>query len=160
MEETLRHQSAFDYYYSLGEERNIPKVAQKYCVSTAAVFKWSKAHNWQLRIQQRDIENARELEKRTNKEVVDAKADFRKTIQVLHQILKKSINEYIQRNQPAVVYDIKDLEKVSNILDKIVRVDMGLVGEGMEGEVEKVVKIEVVSDKAKKLTEEIIKGAD
>lgn len=64
MKETLRHKEAFEYYYSLGPTRSIPQVARQYSVSVAAVKKWSRAFNWQERIEQRDIENARRAAKR------------------------------------------------------------------------------------------------
>lgn len=134
MTETLRDKEAFEYYYSLGAERNLEKVSQKYSVSIPAVKKWSKNFNWQFRVQQRDIENSKNLEKKTNKEVIDAKADFRKTIFAIHQTLKKSLNEFMKKNETVPIEGIKDLEKVVLILDKLARLDMGLVGESIEGE--------------------------
>lgn len=134
MIETLRDKEAFEYYYSLGAERNLEKVSQKYSVSVPAVKKWSKNFNWQFRVEQRDIENGKKIEQKTNNEVINAKADFRKTIFSVHQNLKKSLNELIRRNETIQIIDIRDLEKAVIVLDKIARLDMGLVGENIEGE--------------------------
>ena len=86
MKETLRHKEAFEYYYVLEEKRNLIKVAQKYSVSSAAVNKWSKAFNWQARIEKRDIGNAKKLEAKVDKAIVNSKADYRTLI---NKVVKK-----------------------------------------------------------------------
>ena len=82
--ETQRHQEAFNYYYELGYTRNIPKVAQQFKVSEAAVKKWSRDFNWQLRVEQRDIENKPKLDQDANaayvESVLNTKADYRRQI--------------------------------------------------------------------------------
>lgn len=135
MTETLRDKEAFEYYYSLGTERNLEKVSKKYSVSVPAVKKWSKNFNWQLRVQQRDIENSKNLEKKTNKEVINAKADFRRTIFAVHQLLKEALNKFIKKHD-LELKGIKDLDRSVTILDKLARLEMGLVGENIEGEKE------------------------
>lgn len=135
MTETLKHKEAFEYYYSLGEKRNLIAVALQCKCSERAVANWSKIFNWQTRVQQRDIENARNLEKKTNKEVINAKADFRRTIFAVHQLLKEALNKFIKRHE-LDVKGLKDLNISVVILDKLARLEMGLVGENMEGEKE------------------------
>jgi predicted DNA-binding protein YlxM (UPF0122 family) len=76
MKETLHHKEAFEFYYSLGEKRSYTEVARKFTVSRTSVAKWSKAFNWQKRVQLRDVENAKKLEAKTDKKVVDEKTDF------------------------------------------------------------------------------------
>jgi len=51
MKEKLKHKEAFEYYYSLGENRGLRKVAQKFNKTLTAVANWSKAFNWQDRIE-------------------------------------------------------------------------------------------------------------
>jgi hypothetical protein len=80
MQETLQHKEAFEYYYTLGESRSIPQVAQKYPISIPAVKKWSKSFNWQERILQRDIEIGKKLVTKTNTTVLNEKANYRKII--------------------------------------------------------------------------------
>ena len=158
MIETLRDKEAFEYYYSLGAERNLEKVSKKYSVSIPAVKKWSKNFNWQLRVQQRDIENSKNLEKKTNNEVINAKADFRRTIFATHQILKKNLNKFIKENKIVQISDIKDLEKVVIILDKLARLDMGLVGENIENSSPDIVQVIVASEDSKIETEKVLSG--
>ena len=135
MIETLRHKEAFDYYYSLGDKRGLREVAQKFDISLTAIGKWSKNFNWQLRVQQRDIENSKNLEKKTNKGVIDAKADFRRTIFAVHQLLKEALNKFIKKHE-LEIKGLKDLNISVVILDKLARLEMGLVGENIEGEKE------------------------
>jgi hypothetical protein len=118
--ETLRHQEAFNHYYSLGETRSIPKVAREYSVSEAAVKKWSRAFGWQARIEQRDIENARRLEQKTNTVVVNAKAQYR-------QIIRAAIGRWVEhfRAQKVPIGSIMDLER-------LVKLDLLLMGEATE----------------------------
>lgn len=59
MHETLRHQKAFEYYYSLGHDRTYPKVASQFTVSRTSIKNWAKAFNWQQRVQERDMKNAK-----------------------------------------------------------------------------------------------------
>jgi hypothetical protein len=80
MTETLQHKEAFEYYYSLGENRSLPQVAQRFTVSTTSLKKWSGSFNWQERILQRDIEIGKKLVTKTNSTVLDEKANYRKII--------------------------------------------------------------------------------
>lgn len=117
MKETLRHREAFEYYYSLGPTRSLPQVARQYSVSVAAVKKWSKAFNWQERVEQRDIENARRLEEKTNETIVAAKANYRK-------IIKAAIGRWVKRFQGGEI----DVESVWD-LERLVKLDLLLIGE-------------------------------
>ncbi len=54
LRETLRHQSAFEFYFALGSDRSLPQVAQQFSVSLEAVKGWSAAFRWQKRIAQRE----------------------------------------------------------------------------------------------------------
>lgn len=48
--ETLEHRQAFDLYLSMGADRSLAKVANKFGKSEVAVENWSKAFSWQTRI--------------------------------------------------------------------------------------------------------------
>jgi len=65
MKETLKHREVFEFYYSIGDKRNLSSVAVQYKFSERSIAKWSKLFNWQERIEQRDIEIGKELEKKT-----------------------------------------------------------------------------------------------
>lgn len=81
MIETLQHKEAFEYYFSLGENRGYREVVQKFNVSLTTIAKWGKSFNWQERILQRDIEIGKKLVTKTNTTVLNEKAKYRKLIQ-------------------------------------------------------------------------------
>jgi hypothetical protein len=70
MKETLRHQEAFDYYYSLGDTRRLLKVSQKVGVAEATVKRWSTTFKWRSKIVARDKKNAAALAKKTDKAIL------------------------------------------------------------------------------------------
>ena len=114
MIETIRHKEAFEYYYALGSSRSIPQVCQNLSVSIPAVKNWSKAFNWQDRVIQRDIENSKQLEIKTNKFVIDEKENYRKIIR-----------DAIRGREILNAKNIKDLEI-------LVKLDLLLMGEAID----------------------------
>jgi len=137
MKETLRHKDAFEYYYSLGENRGLRKVVQKFNITLTAVANWSKAFHWQERVEQRDIEIGRELPAKTNETVLNTKANYRAEIKAQFSILKKMLNELIKKfkdNQGIKIKDITGLKDVLGCYEKLIRMDLTLMGEVSEGE--------------------------
>jgi len=114
MVETLQHKEAFEYYYSLGETRNIVSVAGRFNVGSRTIERWSAAFNWQERLVQRDIEISKGLEKKTNTTVLNEKANYRRIIK-----------EAIAKMTDVEVCNIKDL-------DTLVKLDLLLMGEATE----------------------------
>ena len=114
MTETLQHREAFEYYYSLGEHRNLSSVAIHFKFSERSLAKWSKEFNWQERILQRDIEIGKKLEKKTNTTVLNEKAKYRELI----------------KNAIAGMGDIK-VESVKDY-ETLVKLDLLLMGEATE----------------------------
>lgn len=136
MIETLRHQEAFDYYYSLGDKRGYPQVALRFSVSKTSIVKWAKAHNWPGRVQQRDIEIARRIEKKTNTAIVNSKADYRVEIRENLKILKELIRTAILREAPGQppilnidVENAKDMAALIGAVEKLMKLDLLLIGE-------------------------------
>jgi len=74
--ETLREKQAFEFYYKQGNERSYMSTARQFNVTKRTVARWAKKHGWQEKVQLRDQNNAKELEKRTDKSVVDQKAEL------------------------------------------------------------------------------------
>ena len=118
--ETLRMREMFEYYYALGPERSLRKVAEKFGVSETSVKRYAISFDWQKRVEQRDIENAKEIEKRTNEFVINAKARYREAI-------AKLVDEFIRAVDQGKI-------RIKNILDfeRIVRLDMDLMGVGAD----------------------------
>ena len=86
MKETLKHKQAFNFYYALNDTRALPQVSQEFNVSLVTAKRWSKEFNWQERIGQRDIGNAKKLEAKVDKVIVNSKADYRTLI---NKVVKK-----------------------------------------------------------------------
>lgn len=116
MIETLKHREAFEYYYGLGESRSLKKVCQKYTVSIPALKNWSKAFNWQERVQLRDQNNAEKLEQKTDIKVVDDKAK-------MLNIVRYGINLFAENLK-------KKLVAIDNVQDFERLVKMGLLLQG------------------------------
>ena len=135
MKEKLRHIEAFEYYYSLGDKRNLSSVAIHYKFSERSIAKWSKNFHWQERIEQRDIENAKSLEKKTNKIVVNTKADYRAEIKTQLNILKAILNNAIKDIKAGNIIDVNNtgqLKDIVNCYEKLGKLDLLMMGEATE----------------------------
>jgi len=120
MKETLRHRQAFDFYYCLGDTRALPQVSQEFKVSLVTVKRWSVAFNWQQRIEQRDIENAKEIEKKVNEAVVKSKVGYR-------ALIKKVVDQFEERLKAGKIRISKPED-----LSIMAKLDMLMMGEATE----------------------------
>ena len=120
MPETLQQKEAFEYYYGMGADRSYNAVSIKFNVSKGTIANWGKKFNWPERVEQRDIENARELEKKTNNTIVNEKANYRK-------IIKDAIATFVNnlKDNKIDVGNIQDLER-------LIKLDLLLMGEATE----------------------------
>lgn len=120
MAETLRQAKAFDLYYSLGASRSYEAVAASIGVSKNSVYNWAKAYNWQERVRQRDEANARELYKKTDTEVVDNLAVYRKVItESVKDYVKNLKNGKVKINSPTDFIKLVELDiKISEIMNR------------------------------------------
>ncbi|MFW9872696.1 MAG: hypothetical protein ACFFG0_06295 [Candidatus Thorarchaeota archaeon] len=129
--EGIRHIEAFEYYYVLGDKRTLRAVGKKFKVSEQSVSKWSASFNWHKRVEQRDIEIATKLERKTNRTILNTKADYRKEIKnnllivkaLLSSAIKEIKAESIKANN---VYDVNNL---LTAFEKLVNLDLKLIGE-------------------------------
>ncbi|MBP8991717.1 MAG: hypothetical protein KBG82_07035 [Spirochaetes bacterium] len=141
-EETLRQKQIFDIYYSLGDKRSLEKLKEnlkntpEYSEKTPSLDtlkSWSKKFNWQERIQQRDAEISKGLEKKINQDIINEKAEHRKLIKAILNELKRSLieyqNEIKEGIKPAQIETIKDLKDISQIIDTLIKLDLNILGE-------------------------------
>ena len=141
-EETLRQKQIFDIYYSLGDKRSLEKLNEtlkntpEYSDKTPSLDtlkSWSKKFNWQERIQQRDAEISKGLEKKINQDIINEKAEHRKLIKEILNELKRSLieyqNEIKEGIEPAKIETIKDLKDISQIIDTLIKLDLNILGE-------------------------------
>jgi hypothetical protein len=68
--ESLRHSEAFEFYYSLGQNRSQEQVANRYGVTPNAIAQWAVAFRWTDRLESRDQEIAERLAERNKTDVV------------------------------------------------------------------------------------------
>ena len=116
MRETLKHQQAFEYYYMLGPERSLGKVASQFGVSRPTATMWSQKLNWDARIIERDNKNMQAIRDKNDEDVVSQMEAYRK-------IIKASVSDYIKRLKDGKV-------KIDSVNDfaKLVKLDMELTG--------------------------------
>jgi len=127
MKETLKHSEIFEYYYSLGTKRNFKLVESKFNVSNMSVARWSKAFNWQKRIGQRDIENAKKLEVKIDKAIVNSRAEYR-------TLIKKVVKEFEKKLKAGKIR----IDKPED-LSVMAKLDLLMMGQATEREEHKVV---------------------
>lgn len=150
MIETLRHQEAFEYYYSLGEARTLPQVSQKSKAALVTVKRWSKAFNWQERVQERDNKNAKALAKKTDNLIVRDKTKDLKLVEaakaVWLQQLKGSIKAKCPECQHEYNIHIPKLKAQFRDLDTFIRLSEFLAGEA-DSRPEQIIRLEYVDPK-------------
>jgi hypothetical protein len=118
--ETLAMREMFEYYYSLGSQRSFVKVCEKFNVSETSVKRYAKSFNWTKRVEQRDLANANELERRTNEAVVNSKAMYREMI--------KELTDQFAKDVKAGKIKIRS----TKAFVELVQLDMELMGVGDE----------------------------
>lgn len=139
MVETKRHFDVFDYYYSLGAERSFSAVVVHCKCSPRAVANWSKNFNWQERIIQRDLEINKKTEEKTDKAIVNTKADYRADVGRALEPVLSVINGVMEKGQDGKlkvsieVETAKDFSLMVGALEKLVKLDLELMGEGSDG---------------------------
>jgi hypothetical protein len=126
MKETLKHKEAFEAYYAMGASRNLASLAGVCGVSEKSVKAWSREFDWQVRIEQRDMENAKRIQKATDDTVVAAKARYRKIVQT-------AIGDFVKNLKEGEV-------KVTSIMDleRLIKLDLLLMGEATESHAHKI----------------------
>lgn len=78
--ENKRQAEAFDYYYSLGQDRTYDKVADYIGRSRSSIIGWARKYKWQDRIIQRDRANNLKMFANTDREVADRLEQYRKAV--------------------------------------------------------------------------------
>jgi len=84
---------AFEIYVSQGHNRSYEQVAQALGVSVASVKQWGRAGNWRRRVQERELETARQIADRTLQSTINDEELFDKLVRMALGRLAKAINE-------------------------------------------------------------------
>jgi len=138
MKEKLKHIEAFEYFYSMGGAaiiKNCRKVALKFHISERTFWNWYKKFNWKERVDQRNIENAKSLGKKTDKAVVNTKANYRAEIKTQLNIIKAILNNVIKDFKANNIIDVNNtgqLKDIVNCYEKLGKLDLLMMGEADE----------------------------
>lgn len=146
MKETLRHQEAFEYYYSLGEKRNITKVAREISVCRASVSKWSRVFSWQQRVLERDAKNAKALAKKTDNDIQKRDAENIKIARAAIKVFAQSLIGHIDHTCECGRthrFPIPKAKLTADQFDKMVRLEKFIIGE-VDSRPEQVITIQYV----------------
>lgn len=130
--ETLRHREAFDYYYSLGEKRSYPQVADKFTVSRTAVKVWSKSFGWRELIAKRDKKNAKAITKKTDAQIVQQDAQNIKIARAAIKVFAQSLIghvEHICKCGEVIRIPVPKAKLTADQFDKMVRLEKFIIGE-------------------------------
>ena len=139
--ETPLMKQAFEYYYLLGlkkgQSRSHKKVGEHFKKSTRTVEMWARSFNWTERVQQRDLHYKKEIEKATDKIVLNTMADYRKEVKQLNAIVSKQIQAMFLKvtdkegkrhlKLKFTPQSVSDVAKLIALKDKLIRLDMDLV---------------------------------
>lgn len=117
-EEKEIHRQAFEYYFLLGKGRNLREVAKEFNKSLTSVHNWSQSFDWKNRIEIREIETARMLEKATNETVVEIKARYQTICKALIERAMKDFQE-----------DKFGIETPLDLI-RVMQMSLELIGEG------------------------------
>ena len=129
MQETLRHRDAFEFYYSLGDSRSLPQVAQRFTVSERSVKKWSRVFGWQDRVAERDAKNAEKLAKKTDTTIVAQKAKY---LQVVRAAIANVVNSVMDAGGNLTLPKTKTARDFADVVERLTKLDLLLSGEATE----------------------------
>ena len=83
MKETSRHLEAYEYFFSLGDERSLIAVSNKFNVSVQSLCKWNKLFKWPDRIKERNNKIANKVAEKHDITAVEEKYKYRRLIKEL-----------------------------------------------------------------------------
>ena len=87
------HRKAFELYASQGHGRSYEKVAEALSVSVAGVKKWGRTFDWRRRLQERELETARQIADRTLQTTITDQERYHKIVRMAVTKLAKAIAE-------------------------------------------------------------------
>jgi len=107
--ETLRHREAFDFFYILGYERSISKVANQFGVSFTSARKWSESFSWKDRVQKRDGELADAMDEQSKQDTLRLRTKIK---DVIGSVIDRSVVEIDGKLIPTFhIEGVQDFER-------------------------------------------------
>ena len=139
MTEKPKNIEAFEHYYISGDKRSYKSTASRFNVAKKTIERWAKEFNWQERVKLRDNENSKALENKlkpkTNKIIVNTKADYRAEIKSQLNILKALLNKVIKDIKDGTIIDIADTGELKDVIssyEKLSKLDLLMMGEATD----------------------------
>jgi hypothetical protein len=108
--ETDEQQNAYLFYQSLGNERSLPVVAQKFHKSIDTIKAWSAGFRWKERLQAKEREDQVEIWKEKSEALTGAK---KKLVDILCHVVQDIDEDRLQ------VENIRDLRTLVETLSKL-----------------------------------------
>lgn len=154
-QETPTNAEAFEYYFTIGDNRSYEKTAEHFKVTKTTIQNWAESFNWQQRVELRNKEINKAIEERSKKENIEQKAkmiaDVDAALTIYRQALSENLNiikkqlEKIAKslqedpNKPVeLIFDrIKNTKQFSELarsLDQIMTLRMKLTGDIIQKE--------------------------
>lgn len=130
MKEQGHHTKAFEYYYSLGDERTYPQVAEKFGVSIQSIKLWGRKFDWRKKLSEREVEVARAMATKSIDAEVSSRSRNKQLIQLALVQLAKAIAEGKVRMNLA---DLDRLIRLESFLDQGVDSRHELVIQTLQG---------------------------
>lgn len=110
----LTRKEAFEYYYLLGETRTLKKVSQKFNISIQTAKRWSTVYNWKNKIQERDIQLAKQLQKKIEGRIVKIREEYLKIIEAAKiKFIENLKNGFVD---PSTIQDLERLAKLELLI--------------------------------------------
>ena len=111
--EQAHHETAFEYYYALGEKRSYDKVTAEFSVSLSTVKLWGKSFRWKHRVKDRDIQIAREMASRTLGDEVNHRE---RNLQIVQMSLVRLAKAIVDGDVKMILGDLDKLIRLESFL--------------------------------------------
>ncbi len=117
--ETPIQRKAFEYYLSLGGERSIRKVAEKFGYSPQTVYTWSSRFKWADRIYQHELREAERLRGLTERLSREAEEHLIEKQTNLLRLVDISVQKYFSdvERDPGAAVPIESTSDIRNIVE-------------------------------------------
>lgn len=141
MIETPKHLIAFEKYLGMGENRSFTELARAMSCSRTSVKNWANAFAWKERVNLRDIENAKEIAKKTDRTIIATKARYRRDIENHLRLIKATILTAVDPATKTLKVATKtpsDINALTLSYDRLAKLDLLLIGEDTERETIKI----------------------
>jgi hypothetical protein len=135
----------YNLYFALGENRSLAKLKRyleehypnnpEMNPSLPTLKRWSRQYNWRLRAQQGDVEVRKKMKDDVLQDVVDIKAEYRKLIRGTLAEAVKAVKEMKKKKIVMNVGKVKDYVMLVDAMERLMRLEMELLGESGEGTV-------------------------